>query len=116
MTLVHSFGPRSRRQSGKVRAESVFASANSAQTISGGTLSVVDLDKQPELSNATDIGLAFGAEIACKFGRVRISPEFPCTRWGGENLRDPVNALLRTHRNQGDLMIGFTLQLTSGAH
>jgi len=41
-------------------------------------------------------------------GRVRISPEFRYTRWGGENLRDPINALLRTNRNQGDFMLGLT--------
>jgi hypothetical protein len=38
-----------------------------------------------------DIGFAFGAGIALKFGRVRISPELRYTRWGGENLRDEVN-------------------------
>jgi hypothetical protein len=41
-------------------------------------------------------------------GRVRISPEFRYTRWGGENLRDPISALLRTNRNQGDFMLGLT--------
>jgi hypothetical protein len=37
---------------------------------------------------------------------------------GGNELRTArpvVNALLHTHRNQADLLIGFTFWLTSGA-
>ena len=78
------------------------------QIVSAGTLSIVELNNPPEFNKSTDIGLAFGAGIALKLGRVRISPELRYTRWGGENLRDPVNALLHTHRNQGDFLIGFT--------
>jgi len=78
------------------------------QIVSAGTFSRVELNNPPEFNKATDVGLAFGAGIAFKFGRVRISPELRYTRWGGENLRDPVDALLRTHRNQGDFLIGFT--------
>jgi len=79
------------------------------QIVSAGTLSVVELDDPPEFNKAMDIGLTFGAGITLKLGRVRISPELRYTRWGGENLRDPVNALLHTYRNQGDFLIGFTL-------
>jgi Outer membrane protein beta-barrel domain len=78
------------------------------QVISAGTFSSVELNNPPEFNKATDVGVAFGAGIALKIGRVRISPELRFTRWGGENLRDPVNALLHTHRNQGDFLIGFT--------
>ena len=78
------------------------------QIVSAGTFSSVELNNPPEFNKDTDVGLAFGAGIALKLGRVRISPELRYTRWGGENLRDPVNALLRTHRNQGDFLIGFT--------
>jgi hypothetical protein len=78
------------------------------QILSAGTSSSVELANPPELNKNTDVGLAFGAGIALKLGRVRISPELRYTRWGGENLRDPVNALLHTHRNQGDFLIGFT--------
>ncbi len=78
------------------------------QIVSAGTFSRVELTNPPEFHKDTDVGLTFGAGIALKLGRVRISPELRYTRWGGENLRDPVNALLRTHRNQGDFLIGFT--------
>ncbi len=78
------------------------------QVISAGTFSSVELNNPPEFNKATDIGFTFGAGIALKLGRVRISPELRYTRWGGENLRDPVNSLLHTHRNQGDVLIGFT--------
>ncbi len=78
------------------------------QIVSAGTFSSVESTNPPELNKNTDVGLAFGAGIALKLGRVRISPELRYTRWGGENLRDPVNALLHTHRNQGDFLIGFT--------
>jgi opacity protein-like surface antigen len=78
------------------------------QIVSAGTFSSVELNNPPEFNKATDVGLAFGAGIALKLGRVRISPELRYMRWGGENLRDPVHALLHTHRNQGDFLIGFT--------
>jgi opacity protein-like surface antigen len=78
------------------------------QIVSAGTFSRVELNNPPEFNKETDVGLAFGAGVAFKLGRVRISPELRYTRWGGENLRDPVNGLLRTHRNQGDFLIGFT--------
>ena len=78
------------------------------QVISAGTFSSVEVNDPPEFNKATDLGLTFGAGIALKLGRVRISPELRYTRWGGENLRDPVNALLHTHRNQGDFLLGFT--------
>ena len=78
------------------------------QTISGVTLNQVEIDNPAEFNKSNDFGLVFGAGIAFKMGRVRISPEMRYTRWGGENLRDPVNALLRTNRNQGDFMLGIT--------
>lgn len=78
------------------------------QVISAGTFSSVEVSDPPEFNKATDLGLTFGAGIALKLGRVRFSPELRYTRWGGENLRDPVNALLHTHRNQGDFLLGFT--------
>jgi hypothetical protein len=78
------------------------------QVVSAGTFSSVELNNPSEFNKATDVGLAFGAGIALKLGRVRMSPELRYTRWGGENLRDPVNELLRTHRNQGDFVIGIT--------
>jgi hypothetical protein len=61
-----------------------------------------------EFNKRNDIGLVFGAGVAFKAGRVRISPEFRYVRWGSENFRDPVRSLLHTKRNQGDFLIGFT--------
>ena len=53
------------------------------------------------------VGASF-AQIALKLGRVRISSELQHPQWGGETLGEPMNVLLRTHRNQGDFPIGFT--------
>jgi opacity protein-like surface antigen len=76
--------------------------------VSAGTLDNVTFDNAPEFNKRNDIGLTFGAGIAFKAGRIRLSPEFRYTRWGGENFRDPVDALLRTTRNQGTFLVGFT--------
>jgi hypothetical protein len=78
------------------------------QTISGVTLNQVETNNGAEFNKNNDIGAAFGFGLAFKMGRVRISPELRYTRWGGENLRDPINSLLRTNRNQGDFMVGLT--------
>ena len=61
-----------------------------------------------EFHKSTDEGFAFGGGLEFKLGRLRISPEVRYTRWGGENFRDPVQALLRTNRNQGDFLLGIT--------
>jgi len=78
------------------------------QTISGATLNQVEITNPIEFNKQNDVGLTGGFGVAFKMGRVRISPEVRYTRWGGENLRDPINALLRTNRNQGDFLLGFT--------
>jgi Outer membrane protein beta-barrel domain len=78
------------------------------QTLSGATLNQVEINNAVEFNKRNDLGLVFGFGVAFKLGPVRISPELRYTRWGGENLRDPVNALLRTNRNQGDFLLGFT--------
>lgn len=62
----------------------------------------------PEFNKDNDIGFAFGGGIELKLGHLRITPEFRYTRWGSENFRDPIAALLRTNKNQGDFMIGLT--------
>lgn len=78
------------------------------QIISAGTFNQVTFNNAIEFNKRNDVGFVFGAGVALKLGPVRISPEFRYTRWGGENLRDPVNALLRTNRNQGDFLLGLT--------
>ncbi|MCC6393627.1 MAG: PorT family protein [Bryobacterales bacterium] len=78
------------------------------EVVQGATLNRVEISNPPEFNKATDVGSAFGAGIAFKAGPVRISPEFRYTRWDGENLRDPVGALLRTNRDQGDFLLGLT--------
>jgi opacity protein-like surface antigen len=69
---------------------------------------VTDIDSAPEFNKRNDIGFVFGGGVAFKLGRVRISPEFRYVRWGSESFRDPVRSLLRTSRNQGDFLLGFT--------
>ncbi len=78
------------------------------QTVSGATFDRVELNNAVEFNKRNDVGLAGGFGIAFKMGPVRISPEFRYTRWGGENFRDPIGALLRMNRNQGDFMLGLT--------
>lgn len=78
------------------------------QMIQGATLNTVTVENAPEFNKRTDIGFAFGGGIAFKAGPVRLSPELRYTRWGGENFRDPIDALLRTNRNQGTFLLGLT--------
>jgi opacity protein-like surface antigen len=76
--------------------------------LSGVTLNTVNIDNPPEFNKDTDVGFVFGGGIAFKISRVRVSPELRYTHWGGENLRDPINSLLRTNRNQGEFLLGLT--------
>jgi opacity protein-like surface antigen len=68
----------------------------------------VDVGTVPEFHKATDIGATFGAGIEFKAGWLRVTPEFRYTRWGSENFDDPIGALLRTNKNQGDFILGLT--------
>lgn len=76
--------------------------------VSGVTFNQVEINNPAEFNKETDLGFAFGGGIAFKAGRLRISPELRYTRWGSENLRDPINSLLRTNRNQADFLLGIT--------
>jgi hypothetical protein len=76
--------------------------------INNGSFNVIATDNSPDFNKRTDVGASFGGGIAFKAGPVRLSPEFRYTRWGGENFRDPVNALLRTNRNDGIFLMGFS--------
>ena len=66
------------------------------------------IDNATEFNKRNDVGFVFGGGVELKLAWVRIAPEIRYTRWGSENFRDPVNALLRTQRNQGDFLVGFT--------
>lgn len=72
-----------------------------------GNLVNTSLDSAPEFNKRTDVGLVFGGGVELKVKRLRVSPGIRYTRWGSENFRDPVNALLRTNRNQADFLIGI---------
>lgn len=69
---------------------------------------VTEVDNAPEFNKRNDVGFVFGGGVAFKLGRVRIAPEFRYVRWGSDAFRDPVRTLLRTNRNQGDFLLGFT--------
>jgi opacity protein-like surface antigen len=69
---------------------------------------VIELNNAVEFNKRNDIGFVAGFGVAFKAGPVRISPEFRYVRWGSENFRDPLTSLLRTNRNQGDFLLGFT--------
>jgi hypothetical protein len=70
--------------------------------------SLVTSDNAPEFNKRNDIGATAGFGIAFKFGRMRISPEFRYTHWGGEQFRDPINSYLRMTRNDGTFLLGLT--------
>jgi opacity protein-like surface antigen len=74
------------------------------------TLSAVNVNVNPvpEFNKDNDTGFVFGGGVELKLGVMRITPEFRYTRWGSENFRDPVAALLQTNKNQGDFMLGLT--------
>ena len=80
----------------------------SDQIRSTATAVGVDVGTVPEFHKASDIGATFGAGIEFKAGWLRVTPEFRYTRWGSENFDDPIGALLRTNKNQGDFMLGLT--------
>ncbi len=65
-------------------------------------------DNPVEFHKSTDEGFVFGGGLEFKLGHLRISPELGYPLWGGENFLDPVSALLRTNRNQGDFLLGIT--------
>lgn len=73
-----------------------------------GSVLHTSFETAPEFHKDTDIGFVFGGGLEFVLGRLRVTPEFRYTRWGSENFRDPVNALLRTDRNQGDFLLGLT--------
>jgi hypothetical protein len=73
-----------------------------------GQIVDVTVSNATEFNKRNDVGFVFGGGIELKLGRLRITPELRYTRWGSENFRDPVNALLRTSRNQGDFILGLT--------
>lgn len=68
----------------------------------------VRINSATEFNRRNDIGAVFGGGVEFKIGRVRVTPELRYTRWGSESFRDPINLLLRTNRNQGDFILGFT--------
>jgi len=73
------------------------------------TLSAVNVNVNPlEFNKDNDIGFVFGGGLEVKLGFIRITPELRYTRWGSENFRDPVAALLRSNKNQGDFILGLT--------
>ena len=79
------------------------------RTVNAGLAPVdVRLNNATEFNRRNDVGLVFGGGLEFKLGHLRITPELRYTRWGSENFRDPLNALLRTNRNQGDFLLGIT--------
>jgi len=68
----------------------------------------VSVNPVPEFNKDNDIGFVFGGGVELKLGIMRVTPEFRYTRWGSENFRDPIAALLRTNKNQGDFLLGLT--------
>lgn len=63
------------------------------------------------LSDTTDrtaVGFVIGAGVEIRALFLRISPEVRFTRWGTENFRAGVADILKTNRNQGQLLVGFS--------
>lgn len=66
---------------------------------------VTTTNKPPALQNRFNTGLTLGAGLEGGAPRARVAVELRFTRWGLDNFRD-VSGLLRTGRNQLDLMVG----------
>ncbi len=79
------------------------------QTVNAGLAPVnVELNSASEFNKRNDVGAVFAGGLQFKVGHVRITPELRYTHWGSENFRDPIHSLLRTNRNQGDFLLGFS--------
>ncbi|MEO5926413.1 MAG: outer membrane beta-barrel protein [Bryobacteraceae bacterium] len=78
-------------------------------TVNAGLAPVrVEVNSATEFNKRNDVGAVFAGGLEFKIGHVRVTPELRYTRWGSENFRDPINALLHTNRNQGDFLMGFS--------
>jgi hypothetical protein len=73
------------------------------QQISGGPATV---NSVAELNKRNQVGFVFGGGLAVRVGPLKLVPEFRYSRWGSEAFRDPLRQALRTHRNQGDFLLG----------
>ena len=92
-----------------VDAGANFRHISGVEQIRNGINAVnLPINPVPEFNKDNDIGFVFGGGVELKLGVMRITPEFRYTRWGSENFRDPIAALLRTNKNQGDFLLGLT--------
>lgn len=53
-------------------------------------------------------GFVIGAGIELRLLFLRISPEIRFTRWGTDHFSEGVRNVLKTNRNQGQLLVGFS--------
>lgn len=61
-----------------------------------------------EIDTSNNVGFVTGGGLALKLGSLRIEPEIRYTRWGVNNFADGMRNLLKTNRNQAEVLVGFS--------
>ncbi|MCZ2152403.1 MAG: PorT family protein [Bryobacterales bacterium] len=61
-----------------------------------------------EIDTGNNVGFVTGGGLALKLGSLRIEPEIRYTRWSVNNFEDGLRNLLKTNRNQAEVLVGFT--------
>lgn len=61
-----------------------------------------------ELDDKMNVGFVAGGGLALKLGVMQISPEIRYTRWDVNNFADGVRDVLKSNRNQAEVLVGFT--------
>jgi len=77
------------------------------QTVSPSRVIATSSGSPQELKNNTSKGVVLGFGLEIRALLLRISPEVRFTHWGSDHFSD-VNGLLRSNRNQGEVMVGIT--------
>lgn len=61
-----------------------------------------------EIDDKNNVGFVAGGGLSLRMGRVKISPEIRYTRWGVDNFADGVRNILKSNKNQAEVLVGFT--------
>ena len=65
-------------------------------------------DDPPELRHRSSVGFVAGAGVELRVLLLKITPEVRFVRWGTDNFRDGIAGLLKTNKNQGQFLVGFS--------
>ena len=65
-------------------------------------------DDPPELRNRDSVGFVVGGGVELRVLLLKITPEVRFVRWGTETFREGLSGLLKTNKNQGQFLVGFS--------